>query len=135
MSKKEEKKGFHFVYVTEEDAKKELQEKIDNLTEDKKSEYQFEGQDLYKIGSGHDFVFGWYVEYVTKKGLQATMFHSGLWRIGGDDYDFKDNQFIKRPEGEHTPIDFSAIQFPIVKNVNAKTIADDIKGVEPKTFS
>ena len=134
MSKEEKKGLFHFVYVTDEDRKKELQEKIDNLTEDKKSEYQFEGQDLYEIGSGHDFIFGWFVEYVTKKGLQATRHHNGTWGIGDDWYDFKDNQFIKRPKVEYKPLDFSSVQFPIVKKVNDRTLGDDIKGIEPRTF-
>jgi len=128
---KEDKKGFHFVHVTEEDRKRELEETISNLTEEKKSDINFEGEDFYEIGSGHDFVYGWFNSYVTKSGVEATGY-LGFWRIGGDEYERKDDKFIKIPKEEYEPVDFSDATFPVVKNVQAKTLGEDIVPIKPK---
>jgi len=121
---------FELVHVTGEDLKKELEETISNLTEDKKSDFKFKGEDLYEIGSGHDFVHGWFLKYVTKSGVQATDYES-CWVIGGNDYELKDGVFVEMPKLEHKPIDWSEIKLPAVKNVKAKTIGEDLKPVKP----
>lgn len=131
----EEKIGFHIVYKTDEDYKKELREIIQNLTEEQKTEHQFEGQYLYEIGRGHDFVFGFFMSFVTKGGIQATGYLSGRWVINGEEYDLKGGNFIKRPKVEYTPLDFDKVQFPVIKNVNAKTISGDIPSEAPRRFS
>jgi hypothetical protein len=128
MSKEE--KGFHFVYVTEEDAKRELEETISNLSEDKKSDFKFKGEYFYEIGSGHDFVHGFFMKYVTKKGVQATDY-SSYWVINGGDYNLKDGVFIETPKVEAKPIDWSEVKLPIVKNVKSKTIGEDLESVKP----
>jgi hypothetical protein len=129
MSKKE--KLFHFVVVTEEDAKRELQEKISNLTEDKKSDFKFKGEYFYEIGAGHDFIHGWFLEYTTKSGIKATDYER-YWVIGGNDYELKDNVFIELPKVKHTPVDWSSVTFPVIKNVQAKTIGEDLTPIKPK---
>jgi len=130
MSK--EGKLFNFVYVTEEDAKRELEETISNLTEEKKTDINFEGEDFYEIGSGHDFVHGWFTSYVTKGGVKATGYVSGMWNIGKDDYNYKDEVFTEIPKVEHTSVDWSDIKLPIIKSMQAKTIGDDLISVKPK---
>jgi hypothetical protein len=129
MSKEE--KSFHFVYVTEEDARRELEEKIANLTEDKKSDFKFKGEYFYEIGSGHDFIHGWFFNYVTKSGIQGTNYKN-YWVIGDAEYKLKDDVFIEIPKVETKPIDWSEFTFPIVKGVKAKTMSEDLLPVQPK---
>jgi len=131
MSKKNKEKLFHIKYVTEEDRKRELKEAISNLTEDKKSDIKFKGQDLYEIGSGHDFVNGFFINHVTKSGIQATDYKS-YWVIGGSDYELKDDKFIKIPVVESKPVDCSEITFPVIKSLQAKTIGEDLVPIKPK---
>lgn len=131
MSKKEKEESFHIEYVTEEDRKRELEETISNLSEDKKSNFKFKGEYFYTISSGHDFVHGWFFKYVTKSGIQATDYKS-YWVIGGSDYELKDGKFIKIPVVEIKSVDWSEVTFPLIKNVQAKTIGEDIIPVKPK---
>lgn len=124
-----------FVTVTEEDLKRELDEKIANLKEDQKSKFEFEDHPFYKIGHGHCFGRGFYVEYVTKSGIHAYQFGS-VWHINGDTYDYIDEEYAKRPTLKPSPpIDLSKITFPVVAQVAAKTIGLDIVPVIPKNKS
>ena len=96
MSKEENK--FHLVYTTEEDTKNETEKLTSQITEDKISIFSFKGESLYETGSGHNFVYGFYVEYITKTGIRATQYMSGLWNIGSDDYEWKNNEFVIIPK-------------------------------------
>tara|TARA_R110001632_G_scaffold16672_1_gene53484 strand:+ start:741 stop:1136 length:396 start_codon:yes stop_codon:yes gene_type:complete len=129
MSKK---KGlFELVHVTGEDAQRELKKTIENLTDEQKSDFKFKGEYLHEIGSGHDFVHGWFFNYVTKSGVQATDYEN-YWVIDGSDYKLKDDVFVELPKVERKPIDWSSITFPVINNVQAKTIGEDLTPVQPK---
>ncbi len=130
MNKEQNK--FHLVYVTEEDIKNETKKLVTEITEDKVSIFSFKGENLYETGCGHNFVYGFYTEYITKNGLRATQYASGLWNIGSDDYEWKNEEFIIIPKAESHPIDWDSLSFPIVKNVSAKTIANDLQSIKPK---
>ena len=130
MNKEQNK--FHLVYVTEEDIKNETKKLVTEITEDKISIFSFKGENLYETGHGHNFVYGFYTEYITKNGLRATQYASGLWNIGSDDYKWKNEEFIMIPKAESHPIDWDSLSFPIVKNVSAKTIANDLQSIKPK---
>ena len=130
MNKEENK--FHLVYTTEEDTKNETKKLISQITEDKISIFSFKGESLYKTGHGHNFVYGFYVEYITKTGIRATQYVSGLWNIGADDYRFNEGEFVLIPKAESHPIDWDTLSFPVVKQVSAKTIANDLQSIKPK---
>ncbi len=109
---------FHFVYVTDEDVKKENTELVNSISEDKKSEYVFKGEDLYYLGMGHGFVFGFFSEYITKSGVKAWQYHSGKWSIENHDYNYINNEFVLIPPSPPSePVDFSSVQFPKVNNL------------------
>jgi len=131
MNKQENK--IHIVYVTEEDIKNETKKLISEITEDKISIFFFNGEALYSTGCGHDFVYGFYTNYITKTGIRATQYVSyGLWNIGSDDYEIKNDEFVLIPKAESYPIDLDKLSFPIVKNVSAKTISEELISVKPK---
>ncbi|MEK6829109.1 MAG: hypothetical protein AABY15_03200 [Nanoarchaeota archaeon] len=128
---------FHLEIVTEEDAKKKLQETIENLKEEQKTDIKFGDEFLYCLGNGHDFVFGFFTSYVTKSGAEATHYWRGnYWKTSMGEYELKDGEFIKLPEVEvsNEPLDWNEVMkgFPVVKNVSARTLADDLKPVKPK---
>ena len=130
MNKEENK--FHLVYTTEEDIKNETKKLVSEITEDKISIFSFNGESLYETGYGHNFVYGFYNEYITKTGIRATQYASGLWNIGSDDYEWKNNEFVIIPKAESHPIDWDLLSFPIVKNVSAKTLANELQSIKPK---
>ena len=130
MNKKENK--FHIVYTTEEDTKNEIKKLISQITEDEISIFSFKGESLYQTGHGHCFVYGFYVEYITKTGIRATQYASGLWKIGADDYRFNEGEFVLIPKAKSHTIDWGTLSFPVVKQVNAKTIANDLQSIKPK---
>ena len=130
MNKEENK--FHIVYTTEEDIKNETKKLVSEITEDKISIFSFNGESLYETGYGHNFVYGFYNEYITKTGIRATRYASGLWNIGSDDYEWKNNEFVIIPKAESHPIDWDTLSFPIVKNVSDKTLANELQSIKPK---
>ena len=130
MNKEENK--FHLVYTTEGDIKNETKKLVSEITEDKISIFSFNGESLYETGYGHNFVYGFYNEYITKTGIRATQYASGLWNIGSDDYEWKNNEFVIIPKAESHPIDWDTLSFPIVKNVSSKTLANELQSIKPK---
>ena len=136
MSQQENKKEplIHFVYKTDEDIRKVNEERGKNVSENKKSEYTFNGEDLYFVGMGHSFGMGYFNEYITKSGIVARMFHySQKWGIGNDSYEYVDAEFVLIPPTpvSDTPIDWESIKFPTVKNMTGP-IADKIIPAQPK---
>lgn len=131
--KNKEEKGFHFVYVTDEDLKREIEKRILELTEDQKSDFVFENHHLYELGRGYDFIYGFYNEYLTKNGIQARQYLSGLWRINNEFYKYKDSNFVLEPKSiDEKPMDFSKVVFPVIKSISAKTLSGDIIDVSPR---
>ena len=130
MNKEQNK--FHLVVVTEEDIKNETKKLVSEITEDKISIFSFNGEHFYKTSHGHDIVYGFYIEYITKTGIRATQYASGLWNIGSDDYEWKNNEFVIIPKAKSHPIDWDTLSFPIVKNVSAKTLANELQSFKPK---
>ena len=127
---------FHLELKTNEDVKRELQETIANLDESQKTDYEFDGETLYEIGGGHDFFMGFFASYVTKSGVEATHYYGRrVWWTSKGKYKYKDGEFIKLPEIESipsAPVKWEDISFPVVRQVSARTIADDIPPVQPK---
>ena len=131
MNKEQNK--FHLVYVTEEDIKNETKKLVVEITEDKVSIFSFKGENLYETSPshGHNLVYGFYTQYITKTGLRATQYVSGLWNIGSDDYKWENGEFVIIPKAERHPIDWDSLSFPIVKNVSAKTLASELQSIKP----
>lgn len=131
--KKEEKQGFHFVYVTEDDIKSETEKQISELIDDKKTDFIFNEHTFYELGNGHDFCYGFFTEYLTKNGIRGRCYASGKWKINNDWYDFINHKFviIKQTTRNITLTDFNNMVFPVIKNVNAKLLADDLIEVKP----
>lgn len=121
-------------YITEEDIKKERLERAVNLTEDELSKYKWNGKPLYKIGHGHSFGRGFYIEYLTKDAECVTQYHDS-WFNEGDEYKYnKETEIYEQviiEKVEHKDIDFSNLNFPTVKNVKAKSIGMDLEPVKP----
>lgn len=133
MEDKNESKLFHIVHVTAEDQKRKNEKIISELTEDKKSEFSFQGNYFYETGRGHAYGLGFFTGYITKTGIEAWRYDSGKWSIGNHDYDFENGEFviIPKPPINNEPIDWGSITFPKVKNINAKTISEDLPSVKP----
>ena len=130
MSK--EKPLFHIVHVTAEDQRRENEKIISELTEDKKSEFSFKGNYFYEIGRGHAYGLGFFSKYITKTGIEAWRYDSGLWSIGDGRYDYVDGEFVLIPPPPPSePVDWSSIEFPIVKNLTGP-IAHKLPSVKPK---
>jgi hypothetical protein len=130
---KKENQSFHMEYKYEDDIRKENEELVKNISEDKKSEFVFKGEHLYYLGEGHAFLHGFFSEYVTQSGVKAWQFVDGLWLIGNDEYEFSNNEFVLiPPPPPKEPIDWSEMSFPIVKSVAAKTLSDELISVKPK---
>lgn len=136
--KKEENEVFHLVIMTDEDVKLEINKQISELVEEQKSEFTYNGQSLYKLGSGHCFVRGFFTEYITKTGINAKYYVYGSWYINGEKHDYVNCEFIKTPKIERNsnpnPIDFKSFlsSFPAIKNIKPKTLAEDLISVKPK---
>jgi hypothetical protein len=131
MSKKENQ-SFHIEYKYENDVRKENEELVKNISEDKKSEFVFKGEPLYYLGRGHAFLRGFFSEYATQSGVKAWQF-GGLWLIGSDEYEYINNEFVLiPPPPPQEPIDWSEMSFPIVKSVAAKTLSEELISVKPK---
>lgn len=132
VNKNEEK--IHFVYITDEDVKRETLKLVDNIKEEDKSIFVFNGEFLYETkGRGHSFGDGWYFEYITKSGIRANQYASGLWIIGNDRYRYKNDNFELLPNREvNENLSFDNLSFPVIKNVNSKLSSGDIISVIPK---
>jgi hypothetical protein len=125
---------FYFVYKTEEDTKRENQEKSKSVNEDNKSDFVFNGEPFYYIGRGHSFGFGFYEEYITKSAIEGCRYASGNWIINADRYEYVDNEFVliqKKPRQEK-PLDESSFNFPMVKEISSKSLSDELSSVQPK---
>ena len=130
MSK--EKPLFHIVHVTAEDQRRENEKIISELTEDKKSEFSFNGNYFYETGRGHAYGLGFFSKYITKTGIEAWRYDSGLWSIGDGRYDYVDGEFVLIPPPPPSePVDWSSIEFPRVKNLIGP-IAHKLPSVKPK---
>jgi len=132
--KKEEKEGFHFVYITEDDIKRETEKQISELIDDKKTDFIFNEQPFYELGGGHDFCYGFFTEYLTKNGIRGRHYASGKWNINNDWYNFINHDFviIEQTTTNITPTDFNNMAFSVIKNVNAKLLTDYLVEIKPK---
>lgn len=119
---------------TLEDIKRENQELGKLVTEDKKSEYQFNGEYLYFVGVGHAWLDGFFNTYITKSGIKAIQFYEDKWSIDNIEYAYDNGKFVQvqSTQVSDIPIDWDSIPFPTVKNVSATTIADKLISVKPK---
>ena len=132
MENKEENLGFHFVYVTESDIENETKNLVSEITEDKVSEYVFNGESLYETGGyGHEFLNGFYNDYITKSGVRATRYHSGKWSIGNDGYHYKNGKFVIIEKPKTYDINWGDITFPVIKNVSPKTLGGELQSLKP----
>lgn len=133
--KKNKENLFHFVYTTKEDKEREKQETIANLKEEQKTEIVFNDENLYYLGRGHDFVRSFFEDYITKSGIEFRKYlYSNTWCTGDKEYKYENNEWVDTtPEPvEYKPMDWSNFSFPMVKNVNPTTIADNITPIQPK---
>jgi hypothetical protein len=125
----------HFKYITDEDIKRETLELVSNIKEEDKSIFVFNDESLYETkGHGHDFVYGFYQEYVTKSGIRANRYTSGCWIIGNDSYFHKDGNFELIPKPEVNEISFDNLSFPLAKQVHAKAVSTDLISVTPMQY-
>lgn len=132
---KKRNQGFTLDYITEEDEKKELERILSSLKEEDKIDVEFNGESLYYIGSGHDFLYSFFKKYVTKSGICATYYMYGnFWIIDSKEYKYKDDAFTEviREANKSSETKWDNFQFPIVKNIEARTLSDDIIPVKPK---
>ena len=126
--------NFTFETITEEE-KRRKEKPILSLTEEQKSEFVFNEEPLYILGRGHSFLYGFFLEYITKTGITAWRFSPELWVIGGEDYEYKNNEFVKKIKIETPPIDFSTFKdffLPKVNNTSTKLLAEELISVKPK---
>ena len=132
-TKQEGSELFTFIYVTEDDIKNEYKHIAETLTEDQKTEFSFNEETLYYIGSWHSFHMGFFKEYITKSGIAAIEYGNNRWHICGNYYDYLNDKFIMRitPErSKHTNHFNNTLP---IKNVSTscKTIAEDLVSIYP----
>ena len=127
--------NFTFVYESEEETKRNKENVILSLTDEQKSEFIFNSQPLYILGRGHSFLRGFFLEYITKTGITAWCFSPELWVIDGEEYEYKNNEFIRKIQiiDNSRPIGFSDFNdfFPTVKKTNDKLLAEDLISIKP----
>jgi hypothetical protein len=135
--KRKLKSPFHLEYIYPEDVKRIQQEKASRVKKKQRSEFIFQGEPLYKLGRGHEFVKGFYTEYVTKTGIAATRYDSELWIIDNAPYEFKGGEFVLVPRKVYPTLtpeqmmgSWDSVSFPIVKNVAAKISGCDLVPVQ-----
>lgn len=123
---------FKFNYLTESDIENETKNLVSKITEDKVSEYVFNGESLYETGGyGHNFLKGFYKDYITKSGVRATRYRSGKWLIGNDEYLYENNKFVIIEKPKTYDINWDDATFPVIKNVNSGTISDELQSIRP----
>lgn len=125
--------------------------KVKKLIEDGASpvEHTLEGKPIYKLGNCHGFLIGFWTSYATECGIEISAHHSGTWIGHPGHLKLKeldnnvltlDNEYneecerlrLERIEHEkNNPIDWSTLEFPVIKNISVKTIADTILPVKP----
>ena len=125
----------HIEYTNEEQEHKKLLERIKTLTEKDKSVWVWGGKPLYKIGHGHEFLNGFFVEYTTLDAIKVKQFVDGRWFCGAKEYKFnkETDEFteIVIERKEPSKIDWDSFSFPCSIKVAAHTIADELKPVRP----
>lgn len=124
-----------FEYTNPEKEHQKLLERIKTLTEEDKSVWSWEGKPLYKIGHGHEFLNGFFVEYTTLDAIKVTQFVDGRWFCGGETYKYNKEsdvfEHIKIEPVERKDIDWSELKFPEIKVAKPTTFAMDIQPVKP----
>lgn len=123
-------------YETKSSVEKRKQEVIKNLVEEQRSDFKFNDEFFYNIGSGHDFLYSFFTHFITKSGVEGILFYHGLWIINGTHYIYENGNFIEKyiePVVESN-INWNEIQFPIIKNINPKLLKDEIQSVQPRPF-
>jgi hypothetical protein len=124
---------FHIVFKTDEDERLENIEIVKRLKEEDKSEFIFKDEYLYILGRGHSFLGGFFTSFITKSGIKAVRYVSGIWNIKGEDYKHNGDEFIQlpKPEINNNPIDWNNLNFPVVKKISARTIGDYLVPHQP----
>lgn len=118
-----------------EDVKRENERIASCLKEEQLSEFSFNGEPLYLIGQGHEFVYGHYNQYLTKSAKPARYYIlRNFWCIEGEDYEYVDNEFVLLPKKEYKSLsleDVKEFKFPIIKSTIPKIISNDLISVQP----
>lgn len=131
---KNKKFEFHFVTITESDIENEVRNLVNEISEEKISEYIFNAEILYKTGGyGHSFGKGYYYEYITKSGLRATEYSSGEWIIGNKCFHYDNGEFIidEIQKINDNNIKCDELIFPMIKNINSKTLSEELESIKP----
>jgi len=122
-------------FIDDNEYNKRKQEAINSLTEEQKTDIIFEGEKLYYLGGGHDFVFSFFKEYVTKSGVEAKHYLSDdYWIINNVKFLYKNNSFllvVKKPKNIEQETDWSNFIFPIAKKIKPTLLSDLIEPVIP----
>ncbi len=129
----DDKAIFTFIYVTEDDIKNKYKHIAETLTEDQKTDFSFNDEDLYYVGGGHSFLMGFFKEYITKSGITAIEYGNNRWRICGNYYYYLNDKFIMRKAPEiNQHINYFNDPIP-TQNVfvPCKTIAEDLVSTYP----
>ncbi len=120
---------FDYVYITN---KNNIKREIFELTEDHKTKFSFNDQDLYVVGHGHDFLYGYFIKFLTKTGIEARRYILGLWVIDGENYEYIENSFVKCPKLEKNVNNISDINLPIIKKIFSETVSKNLISITPK---
>jgi hypothetical protein len=127
-------------YITEKDIKRKRKEIISNIENYDKSPYlRYNGYDLYMITSGHSFLKGFFIEYITKEDIKIIQYGDEFEIEGVDGvFVYNDDNFIKKSEKVTVPSSTETetivdLTFPIVNNIQCKTIGQDLVPVPPMT--
>lgn len=138
MTKENEKWLPKIEHLYPEDVKQQNLAAAASVTEEQRSEFIFNGEPLYQLGRGHDFLNGFFTKYITESGIAARRYASGKWEIDGDSYEFVDGAFVLIPRKERTTPtpeqmmeSWNSVPFPIVKSLAAQVIGIDLMPVKP----
>lgn len=123
----------NITYVTAEDIRNLDLETAKNVSEDKKTDIVFNGENLYYLGVGHCFLNSFFSEYITKSAIKIRQY-SNFWSINNEDYNLIDDKFVLIPKEPyvHNPIRFEDLTFPTIKNVKPNLLSDKLISLKPE---
>lgn len=113
---------FHLDFVTGEQVQ-ERQFERQFITKENESEYIFEGEILYRVGRGHDFIRGFFIGYITESNKVYRNFNgTNFWQCEHKDaikeFTYENNKLTPVEKKPHVTLNFDSIELPLIKNVH-----------------
>lgn len=108
---------FHLDFVTGEQVQ-ERQFERQFITKENESEFIFEGEILYRVGRGHDFIRGFFIGYITESNkVYRNFIGTNFWVCGNEEFTYENNKLIPVEKTSYVPINWDSIELPRIKKL------------------